>query len=91
MYYKLDNPYYKLNDNEVAIIKDISKITFTDYEIEGGLIPADTLMVVIEDLLTEYHRKEEELEDLHNEISENYELKKVDLYSEHGISERDFI
>lgn len=90
MYVKLDNPYYGLNDNEVAIIKDISKITFADYEIEANHIPVDNLMVVIEDLLTEYHRKEEELEDLHNEISENYELKNVDLYSEYGISEADF-
>lgn len=91
MYIKIDNPYYKLNDNEVAIIKDISKITFTEYEIEGNNIAVDNLMVVIEDLLTEYHRKEEELEDLHNEISENYELKRVNPYEEYGVSERDFL
>jgi hypothetical protein len=91
MYYKLDNPHYKLNDNEVAIIKDISKITFTDYKIEGNLIEVDTLIGAIEDLLTEYHRKEEELEDLHNEISENYELKRVNPYEEYGVSEKEFL
>jgi hypothetical protein len=68
-----------LTDTELEKINEISKITITDYEVQGNFISGDTLLAALEDLLAFYHFKEEELEDLHKEISENYELKR-DIY-----------
>lgn len=83
--------YMVLTDTELNRIKKVSKITFTEYEVQGNFISGDTLLAALEDLLVSYHAKEEELEDLQKEISENYELKKVSLYEEYGVSERDFL
>jgi hypothetical protein len=80
-----------LTDTELNRLKEVSEITFTDYEVQGNFISGDTLLAALEDLLVSYHTKEEELEDLHGEISENYELKKADEYEEYGVSERDFL
>lgn len=71
--------YMLLTDTELEKINEISKITITDYEVQGNFISGDTLLAALEDLLAFYHFKEEELEDLHKEISENYELKR-DIY-----------
>lgn len=83
--------YMVLTDTELDKVKEVSKITITDYEVQGNFISGDTLLAALEDLLVSYHAKEEELEDLQKEISENYELKKVDEYGEYGISMRDFL
>lgn len=79
-----------LTDTELDRIKEVSKITFTEYEVQGNFISGDTLLAALEDLLVSYHAKEEELEDLQKEISENYELKPRSMYEEYGISEHDF-
>ena len=71
--------YIELTDTELEKINEISKITITDYEVQGNFVSGDTLLAALEDLLAFYHFKEEELEDLHKEISENYELKR-DIY-----------
>lgn len=83
--------YYELREGEYDVMHEITKITFADYEMKGNLIPVDALVVALEDLLSEYRRKEEEIEDLKNEIEENYELKRTNPYEEYGVSERDFI
>lgn len=71
--------YMLLTDTELEKINEISKITITDYEVQGNFVSGDKLLAALEDLLAFYHFKEEELEDLHKEISENYELKR-DIY-----------
>lgn len=82
--------YYSLNEKELERINEISDITGVDYELKNNLIPVDSLMAALEDMLYEYHHKEEELEDLQNDIENNYELKRFDPYEEYGVSERDF-
>jgi translation initiation factor 6 (eIF-6) len=80
-----------VTDTELNRVKEVSKITITDYEVQGNFISGDTLLAALEDLLVSYHAKEEELENLQQEISENYELKKVNPYIEYGVSENDFL
>ena len=45
--------YYRLESDEFEKIKEAEKITCTDYEIIGNLIPAENLMTIVEDLLVE--------------------------------------
>lgn len=82
--------YMVLTDTELDKVKEVSEITFTEYKVQGNFISGDTLLAALEDLLVSYHAKEEELEDLHKEISENYKLKHRSMHEEYGISERDF-
>ena len=82
--------YMLLTDTELDRIKEVSKVTITDYEVQGNFISGDTLLAALEDLLLFYHAKEEELEDLHKEISENYKFVEKNMYEEYGISESDF-
>jgi len=82
--------YYKLENDELEKIKEVSKITFTDYELLGDFIPVENMMNVIEDLLYEVHKFEEEIQDMQRDIENNYELKNVNPYEEYGMSERDF-
>lgn len=83
--------YLELLESEYEKIKEISKITLTDYELKGNLIPVDSLVSALEDMLVEYHNKEYEIEELKQDIEDNYELKKVDPYTEYGVSESDFL
>lgn len=83
--------HYMLNENDLRILQEVSDITLGDYEIKGKFISLDNLMNVIEDLLTEVHKKEEELNDLKQEIEDNYEPKKIDYYERYGLSKKDFI
>ena len=76
--------YYKLDEKEKEKIKKVKEITITDYELLGDFIPVESMMTIIEDLLMEIDRLEEEKEDYENN-------KKEDPYYEYGVSERDFI
>lgn len=69
--------YIELTDTELDRVNEVSKITITDYDLKGNFISGDNLLAALEDLLAFYHHKEEELEDLQKEISENY---KSDFY-----------
>lgn len=64
--------YYKLDRREYETIRDVSNLTFENYELIGDLIPADNLMRVIESLLVEYHNLEEEFADYRQDIEDNY-------------------
>lgn len=56
--------YLKLSEKELEIIKKISKITMTDYELEGDMLPEDSITVMLEDLLIEYNYIKEKYDDL---------------------------
>ena len=45
---------------------------------------------MIEDLIVEYHRKEEQLEDLKQDLEDNYVPRRIDPYEEYGVSRNDF-
>ena len=83
--------YWELSDKDLEKIKKISDITGTDYELKGNLVPVDSLIYALLDMLTEYTNKQEEIEDLKQDIEDNYEPKKIDPYEEYGISRNDFI
>ena len=82
--------YWDLTDEDLEKIKEISEVTGVDYELKGNLVPVDSLIYALKDMLYEYHNKEEELEDLHQDIEDNYEPKKIDPYEEYGVSRNDF-
>lgn len=82
--------YWDLTDEDLEKIKEISEVTGVDYELKGNLVPVDSLIYALKDMLYEYHNKEEELEDLHQDIEDNYEPKKIDPYEEYGVSRHDF-
>ena len=54
--------YLKLLDNEYKMLKDIEKMTNTDYEV-GDFIKVENLISIIEDLKIECDRLLEENED----------------------------
>lgn len=67
-----NNVYYKLTEDERASINKVMEITLTNYDAYNLFIPVESLMVALEDLLYEYHKKEEELEDLKKDVEDNY-------------------
>ena len=62
--------YLELSDE---IIKKIEKITNTDYEVKGNLIPAENVEAMIKDLLTEIDGLQEKLEDILENTKMTYE------------------
>lgn len=83
--------YIVLNDEEVKALEEIEKITMTEVSKMKWLYSINDIISIMRDLLCEYHHKEEELEDLKNEIEANYTLKHVDEYEDRGISPNDYI
>lgn len=87
----------KVTPDNYVILKKASDITLVDYEIKwfdaekfDGYIDSEGLLSMVEDLIVEYHHKEEELEDLKQDIEDNYEPRKIDPYEEYGVSRYDF-
>lgn len=79
--------FYKFSEEK---LKEITDITMVDYEAKLNYVPSENIINIIDDLLYEIHRLEEKIEDMENDIEENYELKPFDPYEEYGVSERDF-
>lgn len=67
--------YEKLDKEELEIIKNISKLTMTDYEITGDFIPVDSWKDLAEDLLYEFDKLQEEFEDYKEFVKDNYKQK----------------
>lgn len=83
--------YYKLNNGDMKVYNQVVEHTCTDYDLTGNFLPVENMFSMVEDLLNEIHNLEEKLIDITQEVEENYELKKTDLYQEYGVSERDFM
>lgn len=71
------------------LYKRVSSITTTDYQIVNDKIKINNLLGMIEDLLEEYDRLEEEFDDMKNDIEYNY--KRVPVNEQYEIYDRDFI
>jgi len=84
----MENKFYYKCDRE--LMNKVAEITMVDYEMWKEFIPIDSLEIALKDLLCEYNKKIEELEDLKQEMEDNYEPRKIDPYDEFGVSERDF-
>ena len=78
--------YVELNERLVNKINSLG----TDYELKGNMLPSENLQSLLEDLFIELDEAQEQLEDLKQDIEDNYEPKKIDEYEYFGISEADF-
>ena len=67
-----DKIYYKLSDDEKEIIKKVQKRTITEYDIQNDFINVEHIMYMVEDLLNEIDRLEEEKEEIIQERDDNY-------------------
>ena len=67
-----DKIYYKLSDDEKEIIKKAQKRTITEYDIQNDFINVQHIMYMVEDLLNEIDRLEEELEEEIQDRKDNY-------------------
>ena len=67
--------YEKLDKEELEIIKNISKLTMTDYGISGDFIPVDSWKNLAEDLLYEFDKLQEEFDDYKEFVKDNYKQK----------------
>ena len=67
-----DKIYYKLSDDEKEIIKKAQKRTITEYDIQNNFINVQHIMYMVEDLLNEIDRLEEELEEEIQDRKDNY-------------------
>lgn len=81
--------YYLLNEKELKIFKEIEEKKITNYEIENNLLPLENVMGIVEDLLSEINSLGEKLEDLENDVRENY--RPIPVAEQYGISDEDFI
>lgn len=64
--------YYKLSDEEKEIVKNVQKRTITEYDIQNDFVGVQDLMYMIEDLLNEIDRIEEEKEEIIQDRNDNY-------------------
>lgn len=67
-----DKMYYKLSDDEKEIINKVQKRTITEYDIQNDFINVEHIMYMVEDLLNEIDRLEEEKEEIIQERDDNY-------------------
>lgn len=67
------------------VMKDYNLEHFQDKDVYTW----EEIVSIIEDLESELHSKEEELEDLQNDLESNY--KPITAWEQSGMSERDFI
>lgn len=74
---------------EEDLIKKVQAITCTDYECKGDLIPHESIIPLIKDLLIEIDRLEEKYEDLEKDMEENY--RRIPVAEQYGVSDSDFI
>ena len=82
----------KPNEKELETLTKVSEITGVDYdgkEWHQDLTP-ETLIEALKDMICEYHRIEEELEEHKKHCEEFHEEKKIDPYDYYGVSEKDF-
>ena len=78
--------YLKIDEETLQKIQDI---TGTDYEALGELLPSDSINDIIEDLMLEIDRLNEELEDVKQDMEENY--KRIPVNEQYEVYDRDFI
>ena len=64
--------YYKLSDDEKEIIKKVQGRTITEYDLQNDFIAVQDMMYMVEDLLNEISRLEEEKEEIIQDRNDNY-------------------
>ena len=82
--------FYELNNEEYEKMKKISNITYTDYFTKANNISAEAMKIALFDLLIEYEKIEEKIQDLKDDREENYTPKSINYYIDLGLRESDF-
>lgn len=67
----------------------IEKITGIDYDFKGNYLPSESIISIIEDLISEIDKLEEKYSDLEQDLEDNY--RPIPVSEQVGISDRDFI
>ncbi len=80
--------FYKIDEEK---LKKIEEITLTDYETKLGYLPVENLNDIIDDLMLEIDRLEEKINDMEQDIENNYQLKERNEYEEYGLNLNDFM
>lgn len=78
--------YKRLDEYEQKLIKKVQERTITDYEVKGEFVPVDSFISMLEDLLAEVDRLEEEKEDIERDKEDNY--RKVTVEEQIDYSDR---
>lgn len=70
--------YVKIDEK---LYDEVSGLTMTDYDKKGDEVNVEALMQMVEDLLVEYHRSEETLQDVLSDMEDNYKpLTNKEMY-----------
>lgn len=82
----------KPTEKEMETLAKVSEITGVDYDGKEWHqdITANSLIEALRDMIIEYHKLEEELEEQKEYCEKNHTAKRINYYEEYGISERDF-
>lgn len=74
----MKNVYVKIDEK---LYDEVSGLTMIDYDKKGDEVNVEALMQMIEDLLVEYHRSEETLQDVLSDMEDNYKpLTNKEMY-----------
>lgn len=74
----MKNVYVKIDEK---LYDEVSGLTMTDYDKKGDEVNVEALMQMVEDLLVEYHRSEETLQDVLSDMEDNYKpLTNKEMY-----------
>lgn len=74
----MKNVYVKIDEK---LYDEVSGLTKTDYGKKGDEVNVEALMQMVEDLLVEYHRSEETLQDVLSDMEDNYKpLTNKEMY-----------
>ena len=86
----------RVDESNYETLEKASKITVTDYDIKwfdaeniDGYIDNDSIISMIEDFICEVGRLEERIDDLEQDIEDNY--KPIPIAEQLGISDKDFM
>lgn len=85
-----------VDESVFDIIEKASKITLTDYDIKwfdaeniNGYIETESLISIIDDLIYEFDNLQEKIEDMEQDIRDNY--RPIPVAEQYGVSDKDFI
>lgn len=85
-----------IDKKEYEVLKKVSEITLTDYNIKWfdkenieGYIDSYSLFSMVEDMLGEVEKLSDDISDLERDIEDNY--RPIPLSEQYEISDREFI
>lgn len=76
--------YRVLDEKDLLLLDRVKKITGQNY-VENNQIEVDKMLDIIQDLVAEVGRVQEELEDLQNDVRDNYKrIRNSEMYDING-------